>query len=131
MTDFALCVTCPEITTGRSDSSKGFLLDASSNHNNCEVIPLDMRKLDGPMRIVTMKLGAGVPITNMDISMFKLGYEMSDKWRPKESLSTAPDVASRSEGSPAAVPALDASMKSPPVSEATLTTRASGEGMLW
>ena len=131
MTDFALCVTCPEITTGRSDSSKGFLLDASSNHNTCEVIPLDMRKLDGPMRIITMKLGAEVPITNMDISMFKLGYEMSDQWRPKESQLTAPVVASKLEGSPAPVMVSGASMKSPHVSEATSTMLANGEGMLW
>lgn len=129
VTDFALCVSCPEVTTGRTDSSKGFLLDASSNHNTCEVVPLDMAKMTGPMRVMVMKLGAGVPVSDWDISMFKLGYEMSDLW--KEPMSIVPVAGLSSEPSSVNVEASGASTRSPLASISTLTTDAPSEGLLW
>lgn len=112
MTDFALCRTCPEITTGRMDSSKGWLLDASSNHHHCDVVPFtDLPSLPAPIRNAILRLGASAPISNTDITMLKLGLALEDKWTPLPS--TAPDAASTSRTSPA--PALEsaASTRSP------------------
>ena len=127
MTDFALCRTCPEITTGRQDSSKGWLLDASSNHHHCTVKPFggDLAELPTPIRNIVLRLGAGAPIRDVDISMLKLGIALEDEWTPFPSI--APAVASASLTSPA--PALEsaASTRSRHVSAPTLVTAAQGD----
>jgi hypothetical protein len=129
VTDFALCRTCPEVTTGRQDSSKGWLLDASSNHHHCEVVTFgNLADLPMPIRNVVMRLGAGVPVRDIDISMFKLGLDMEDQWTPFQS--TAPVADSTSPTSAAPVLASAASTKSPLALTPTSSTGAQRDEQL-
>lgn len=123
MTDFAICLTCPEITTGRQDSSKGFLLDASSNHHHCNVKPLvNPGALPPPIRNSILRLGAGLPLTNNHITLLKLGLQIEDEWTTSQS--TAPDAENTSGTSPADAQRSAASTKSRPASPPTSTTPA-------
>ena len=121
MTEFALCLTCPEITTGRMDSSKGWLLDASSNHHNCDVKPFrNPATLPPPIRNAILRLGAGIGVRDTDITMLKLGLQMEDAWTPHQS--TARVVASISPPSRAAARVSAVSTKSRPASAPTSIT---------
>ena len=125
-TGLAICLTCPEITTGVHDSSKGFLLDASSNHHHCEVQPLgNPGELPAPIRNMILRLGASVPLTNNHIVMGALGFALEDQWHL--SPSTAPAVESTSTTSPAPALASGASTRSLLASRPTSPTPAPGE----
>jgi hypothetical protein len=131
MTDFALCLTCPEITTGRLDSGKGWLLDASSNHHNCRVIPFtNLSDLPAPIRNVVLRLGANAPISDDDITLLKLGLNLEDQWTPNRYASTAQVAAPTSTRSSAVAPPSAASTRSQLVSPPTSTTAASESTLL-
>lgn len=125
VSDFAICLTCPEIVAGRVDSSKGWLLDESSNHFGCDVRPFtDLANLPAPIRNTVLRLGAGIGVRGVDIAMLKLGLDLEDQWTPHpyRSPSTAPVAASTSTTSPAPVTASAASTRSLPASPPTSTT---------
>lgn len=67
-----------------------------------------------PIGRTLLKLGAGVPITNTDAVMFRLGLAMEDKWTP--SPSTAPVAEHIYETSPVPALASVASTRSQPAS---------------
>lgn len=129
-TAFALCVDCREITTGRLDSSKGFLLDAASNHDRCTIRVFgDVPNLPPPIRDSITRLGASVPTSDNQILMFRLGLQL-EGWLPEESAcppapSTAPAAASTSPTLPAPAPQPAVSTNSRPVSTPTSTIAAS------
>ena len=84
-----------------------------------------------PIRLALIKLGAGVEMTNNDITMMRLGLELDDRFHTEATCppapSTAPAAANTSPTSPAPALASAASTRSLPVSPPTPTTPAPGE----
>ncbi|MFT4189882.1 MAG: hypothetical protein QM621_15065 [Aeromicrobium sp.] len=133
MTDFAICLTCRELTTGRIDSSKGWLLDASSNHDRCDVRPFtNPATLPAPIRNAIVRLGASVPVADTHARLATLAFHLEDQWplAPLQSPSTAPAAVSTSTRSAAPAAASAASTRSQPASPPTPTTRAPADGQL-
>lgn len=141
MTAFAYCCDCNELTTGVLDMSKGFRANEGRNtHWDHDVTPFaDVSTLPTPIFNGIARLGAGLPVTDNAITMFRLGLDMHDyptgaleaKCLPAPS--TAPAVASTSTTCVASAPESAASMRSRPASRPTSATSApkSSQVALW
>lgn len=133
-TAYAYCHDCHEITHGVLDTSKGFLADQSSNHFMHTVRSFgDLTSLPAPIFNTIARLGASLPISDNDITMFRLGLDLHNyptgalEAECPRARSTAPAAADTSPMSRASALRSDASTRSPHASTPTPTTPAPGE----
>lgn len=131
MSAFAYCRDCHEITTGIDDQAKGFRITEESNHFGHHLDPFgDPTRLPKPIFNTVARLGAGLPISDNDVTMFRLGLDLHDY--PTGALeaecppapSTALAAAPTSTTSPALAPTSAAYTRSPRASRPTSATPA-------
>ena len=77
--EIGYCLDCNEITYAVADRNQFDMGKLAFNHDKCRSYAFERPELySPPIRNILCKLQAGLPISNMEISFFKLAIDMGD-----------------------------------------------------
>lgn len=77
--EIGYCLDCNEISYAVADRNQFDMGKLAFNHDKCRSYVFERPELySPPIRNILCKLQAGLPITNMEISFFKLAIDMGD-----------------------------------------------------
>lgn len=130
---YAYCLDCCELTFGVLDQAKGFRANAGTNtHWDHNVKPFgDVAALPRPIFNAISRLGAGLPMSDNHITLFRLGLDLEDYPTGAAACppapSSAPAAESTSPMSPAPAQESGASTRSARASRPTSDTSAPRE----